>query len=423
MSRRQLTRYQLLPDLSSEEFAALKADVALRGVLVPIEVDDDGQVLDGHHRLRAWQELRAEGVRVPQYPRVVRRLPDEDAKVAHALRLNLSRRHLSRSERAEVVAALRRLGWSHRRVAEVLGVSHATVGRDLAGGTDVPPRHVEGADGKRYPSVRLERPPSILGHSERDERRALVALDQLGDAAPRRTLDLRRAEARAREQRLAGGDPPDGRSITGNTWRVDCVDMRAGNLAEHSVDLVLTDPPYTLAALPLFSDLSAFCARVLRPGRLLVCYVGKLALPEEIDRLSEHLRYVWSGAVFQPGRHTSIRQHRFRAAYRQVLFFSAGPYEPRGWVHDTVLSLKVPSKDLHPWQQALEPFSRLVQTCSRPGEFVCDPFVGSGTTGVAALRAGRQFVGFDVDPRAVSTAVRRLRTELEQPDLRANDQG
>lgn len=178
---------------------------------------------------------------------------------------------------------------------------------------------------------------------------------------------------------------------------------------------MLTDPPYTNEALPLFSDLGAFCARVLRPGRLLVCYAGKLALPEEIERLSEHLRYVWPGVVLQPGRHTSIRAYRFRAAFRQVLFFSAGPYEPRGWVQDTVLSTKVPAKDLHPWQQALEPFSKLVENCSRRGEVVCDPFVGSGTTGVAALRAGRQFIGCDIDPRAVSTAVKRLGTESEKP--------
>jgi len=403
--------YQLLPELSREQFASLKADIAVRGVLVPIEVDEKGEVLDGHHRLRAWRELRQEGVRVPQYPRIVRQLPNEDAKIAHALRLNLSRRHLDRKERAELVAGLRRRGWSHRRVAQLLGTSHATVARDLAGGTNVAPGHVVGADGKRYPAMRLDRPPSIAVHSERDERRAMDALGQLGADAPTRTIDLRRAETRARETRLTTRAKPTGRSTTEASWRVDCVDMRRFDLVDRSVDLVLTDPPYTNAALPLFSDLGAFCHRVLRPGRLLVCYVGKLALPEEIERLSEHLTYVWSGAVFQPGRHTSIRVHRFRAAYRQVLFFSSGPYEPRGWVQDTVLSTTVPAKDLHPWQQALEPFSKLVDNCSSPGQVVCDPFLGSGTTGVAAVRAGRQFVGCDIDPRAVKTAVKRMRAE------------
>jgi 16S rRNA G966 N2-methylase RsmD len=405
--------YQLLPELAPEQFAALKADIAERGILVPIEVDEIGQVLDGHHRLRAWTELRNEGLRVPQYPRIVRRLPDEPAKLAHALRLNLSRRHLGPKERAQVVASLRKRRWSHRRIADALGVSRETVARDLAGGTDVSPAFVEGADGKRYQPKQLERPPSISVFTERDQKRAVEALEELGSDAPGRTIELRRAEGRVRANRLANTPPPDGSSATGPMWKIECTDLRSASVPDHSVDLVLTDPPYTNEALPVFSDLGAFCERVLKPGRLLVCYVGKLALPEEIERLSAHLTYVWSGAVFQPGRHTDIKVHRIRASFRQVLFFSAGRYEPRGWVQDAMVSATVPCKDLHPWQQALEPFSRFVEHCSLPDDTICDPFLGSGTTGVAAIRAGRNFVGYDIDPRAIETATDRLRLESE----------
>jgi len=53
------TKYQVMPDLTPIEYEALKADIAERGVLIPVEVDENGQLLDGHHRVRAWQELRA----------------------------------------------------------------------------------------------------------------------------------------------------------------------------------------------------------------------------------------------------------------------------------------------------------------------------------------------------------------------------
>ena len=66
------TPYQVLPPLSDDEFAALKADIAERGILVPIELDEDGAVLDGHHRLRAWESWRAEGLTPADYPKVVR---------------------------------------------------------------------------------------------------------------------------------------------------------------------------------------------------------------------------------------------------------------------------------------------------------------------------------------------------------------
>ena len=66
-----LQPYQLLPELSEAEFATLKADIAARGVVVPVVVDaDSGAIIDGHHRVRAFEALRAEGIRVPAYPRV-----------------------------------------------------------------------------------------------------------------------------------------------------------------------------------------------------------------------------------------------------------------------------------------------------------------------------------------------------------------
>jgi len=406
--------YQLLPPLSPAQYEALKADIAERGVLVPIELDETGAVLDGHHRLQAVTELRAAGVRVPQYPRVLRHLVDEEAKIAHALRLNLSRRHLGHRERAEVVAGLRQRGWSLRRIGDLLGVSHATVARDLAGGTDEPPGLVEGSDGKRYPARPRRRPGSIMVGSDREEQRAARAFADLGDDVPTRTMALQRAEAQVRDRRLAA--PPDlsPTSAGGPTWEVVRSDVASLDVPAHSVDLVLTDPPYRSVDLERFSDLGAFCARVLRPGRLLVCYVGKLALPEEIARLSEHLVYLWAGVIIQPGRHIAIRSHRIRAASRQVLFFSAGPYRPRGWLLDTIMSAEVPSKNLHPWQQALDPVTRLVELCSAPGELVCDPFLGSGTTGVAALRRGRRFIGADIDAKTVQRAAERIAAEVDE---------
>jgi ParB-like chromosome segregation protein Spo0J len=403
------TPYQLLPPMADDQFAALKADIAERGVLVAVEVDQDGQVLDGHHRLRAWEELRAEGVRVPPYTRVVRHLQTEEAKLSHALRLNLSRRHLNRSERAEVVAELSRRGMSQRRIAVLLGVGRATVARDLEGGPFEPPAVVEGKDGKHYRG-RPKRPPTIVAHSDRDEARARQALTSLGLEAPNRPIELRRAEARVRERRLRSNPDTSPASGDGPGWSITRADIASFEIPDQTVDLVLTDPPYQASSLSAFSELGAFCARALRPGRLLVCYAGKFGLPEEIARLSEQLVYVWAGAIFQPGRHVSIHAHQIRAAYRQVLFFSAGPYQPRSWVQDTILSGRLPSKDLHPWQQALEPASRLVASCSAPGELVCDPFLGSGTTAVAAVRAGRRFVGCDVDARAVNSATERLDT-------------
>jgi len=58
-------KYQVLPELTPIEYEALKSDIAQRGVLVPIDVDEKGEILDGHHRVRAWNELQEGGIEVP----------------------------------------------------------------------------------------------------------------------------------------------------------------------------------------------------------------------------------------------------------------------------------------------------------------------------------------------------------------------
>ena len=50
-------KFQVMPPLADDDFAALKADIQANGVLIPVEVDEDGNVLDGHHRVRACNEL------------------------------------------------------------------------------------------------------------------------------------------------------------------------------------------------------------------------------------------------------------------------------------------------------------------------------------------------------------------------------
>jgi hypothetical protein len=247
--------------------------------------------------------------------------------------------------------------------------------------------------------------------SARGQRRAQAALVALGDEAPGRLLDVRKAEElgrvasleRRRTQKVPRvSDRPD--------WRVECCDFRNLAVADASVDAIVCDPPYSSEYLPLWSDLSAWAARVLKPGRLLIAYAGKLALPDHVARLGEQLEYVWAGATALPGRHSVIRSRMIRARWRPWLIYSAGPYRPRTWLLDTATAEGVGEKGPtdHPWGQAPGPFVQLVTMATEPGELVVDPFLGQGTTAVATVQAGRRFLGCDVDPGAVSLALERL---------------
>jgi site-specific DNA-methyltransferase (adenine-specific) len=63
----------------------------------------------------------------------------------------------------------------------------------------------------------------------------------------------------------------------------------------------------------------------------------------------------------------------------------------------------------HPTQKPLALLERVLAASSRPGDLVLDPFAGSGTTGVAAVRAGCRFLGLEREAEYVELAARRLR--------------
>ena len=64
----------------------------------------------------------------------------------------------------------------------------------------------------------------------------------------------------------------------------------------------------------------------------------------------------------------------------------------------------------HPTQKPLGLFRELILKHSNPGDLILDPFLGSGTTAVAADMEGRQFAGCDKDGEYVAIAQRRIQT-------------
>ena len=55
-------------------------------------------------------------------------------------------------------------------------------------------------------------------------------------------------------------------------------------------------------------------------------------------------------------------------------------------------------KRYHPTQKPTELVQMLIEQFSEPGQLICDPFLGSGTTAVAAVKADRHYIGWEIDP-------------------------
>jgi ParB-like chromosome segregation protein Spo0J len=92
-----------VPAMAPEEYEAFRADIAERGILVPLEVTKLGTVLDGRNRLRAATDLAIENVPVREVAP-----PDEHE---HVLLVALHRRHLSASQKAALAIELASYRW------------------------------------------------------------------------------------------------------------------------------------------------------------------------------------------------------------------------------------------------------------------------------------------------------------------------
>jgi len=119
--------YQLFANLTNDEYDRLKADIAVNGVRDPIELDEEGNVLDGHHRKDIADHLG-----IP-YPTVVRNGWTEEQKREHVIALHLGRRNLSPDDRKQFIRQLKAENpeMTQRQIAAKVGVTPMTVSRDI----------------------------------------------------------------------------------------------------------------------------------------------------------------------------------------------------------------------------------------------------------------------------------------------------
>jgi len=203
-------KYQLLPSLSKDEYMGLKEDIAKMGVLMPVEFDEEGGVLDGHHRLKACRELG-----ITEYPHVTREFKSEEEKRAHVYAVNIARRQLSseqlkqiRKEQKKLAMMLRKQGLTQAEIAARLRVSQPLVSRWLQ--TTVPiitgnNRHIQ-AQSIDIPDVRITIPKSghylIYERSKRGETQEEIAADYKVDRSRISRIIKKEHEKIAKKEQL-----------------------------------------------------------------------------------------------------------------------------------------------------------------------------------------------------------------------------
>lgn len=412
------TPWQLFPNLADDEYEALKADIAERGVLVPVEYDEHGNILDGHHRVRACRELG-----IKDWPTVTRGGMDDEAKAEHVLTLNLVRRHLTPSQLANLAASLRAQGWSFPRIAARLGYHDGSGAAKAASRStlsqDKVPGRITASDGRTMPTTYKKKPtpaPSIFTTSTRQQERAGKALLDLGADAPAKAIDVKAAEKIARKR----SKETQRQEVSAHTPDPDDCDIREGDFRQvldgldGTVDAIITDPPYPYEYMPLLTDLSEHAARILKPGGICAVMIGQSYLPEVYQRLTEHLHYHWTVAYITPGGQSAqLWDRKVNTFWKPVLVLTNGEPTSDRWFGDVSQSdVNDNDKRHHHWGQSESGTADLVERLTSPGDLVCDPFLGGGTTAAVALRLARRFVGCELDADMYAAARRRVAAEV-----------
>jgi DNA modification methylase len=347
---------------SDEMFGLLVENMRSKGWLGnAIVADTDGCIADGEHRWRAAQEIGLTEVPVKFYA-------IDDAE-----------RRLWRQE-------LNKISGEHDAKRDALEYDH------------------------------------LLANGHSDDVEALV--DATGE-----DLDELLAELRTE----SGRPPAYEYDPDHNVYFEDCVAGMRERLADDSVDCVVTDPPYGIdfqsgyryetatfdrldadedaeSAVALYADVVAEVSRVLRDGGHFYTFTRWDVYPHFYAAISSAFD-VRSRLIWYKDNHSMGDLSRdYAPMHEGIIYAVAGDGDPlRGTRPADVLEHARPDatdRD-HPTEKPVPLLTDLITNSTDEGDRVLDPFMGSGTTAVAAIQTDRDYVGFEVDAENYRPVIER----------------
>jgi DNA methylase len=182
--------------------------------------------------------------------------------------------------------------------------------------------------------------------------------------------------------------------------------------------LLFTDPPEDRDSLPMYQDLAKFGNRWLKEGASLVTYAAQWAQPTIFDYMrSNNLQFWWIMGVKRKGGSARMHKYKLWTRWIPILWFVKGPVgtHPTSMINDIddFIISKPPedNKLIHEWEQSTVEASYIIENLSVEHQSVVDPFLGYGSTGVAAVQLGRRFIGSEIDQNYYTTAADRIRRQ------------
>lgn len=325
-----------------------------------------GQIVEGSWRQIWWAEKQ-------EIPKALGF--SSTAEWAQA-RLGGYRQKLTQDERRQAIAEMKAEDpeASTRDIAGILGVHHSTVADDLVGNP---------TDDNSTSAPNLHPADESVGNPTAAKRKA-------GEDARKAVLE-------------APADP----EILPDVYVEDFF-TGSDRIADESVDLVFTDPPYDKNSVDLYRKAAKVAARILKPGGSFIAYSGQKYLPEVYGLINHPaLRYWWTFAGVHSGGNQMLQKLGIRCRWKPIVWYVKGT---RGDVSNVLTDVVtgVREKTHHEWQQAEAEAVHFIKKLTFEDGLVVDFFLGGGTTKIAADRLKRRFIGFEINSKTAEKAKSRI---------------
>ncbi len=192
----------------------------------------------------------------------------------------------------------------------------------------------------------------------------------------------------------------------------DCLEVMK-SMPDKSVDAVITDPPYGINKAEWDSVFPDYLiSEGFRLSNFMAVIPGIWALGDCISLMGD--KYLWTIGGHKGGgmTNTPIGFNNWQPIVlggktKHRIGVDAFDFRPT--------DAGVPS--FHPCQKPVNFMAWIIERCTQPTDTILDPFMGSGTTGVACVQTGRNFIGIEIDPTYFAIAERRIKEAQTQPRL------
>ena len=219
----------------------------------------------------------------------------------------------------------------------------------------------------------------------------------------------------------------------------DCMDIMK-TIEDKSIDLVITDPPYkietsggglyTQADKQYVKELNSMkdgfskdvldeLCRIMKKINIYFFCSQKQIIPL-LDYFVKKKKCNWNLLTWHKTNPVPACGNKYLTDTEFILFFREkgvkvyGNYNTKFTYYITPLNQKDKKKYGHPTIKPQEILLNLVTNSSQEGDTVCDPFMGSGSTGVACKSLNRDFIGIEVDNNWYQIAQNRINEEMIQ---------